>query len=67
LLRYRLVSSLIFQRAAAIIETSIAPTLQEIGQLGAFRGNTNPPSFFVQRDLAGLRERDAEPLKLIHL
>jgi uncharacterized membrane protein len=56
-----LVAGLTFQLAADIIGTSIAPTWQEVGQLGAIAVIRTFLNFFLERDLAELRDRDAEP------
>ena len=58
-----LVAGLTFQLAADIIETSIAPSWQEVGQLGAIAVIRTFLNFFLERDLAELRDSDAEPLK----
>ncbi len=49
-----LVAGLTFQLAADIIETSIAPTWQEVGQLGAIAVIRTFLNFFLERDLAEL-------------
>ena len=56
LLRYGrwLVAGLTFQLAADIIETSIAPSWQEVGQLGAIAVIRTFLNFFLERDLADL-------------
>jgi uncharacterized membrane protein len=56
-----LVAGLTFQLAADIIETSVAPTWQEVGQLGAIAVIRTFLNYFLERDLAGLSERDATP------
>ena len=58
-----LVAGLTFQLAADIIETSIAPTWQAVGQLGAIAVIRTFLNYFLERDLAELRDRDAEPLR----
>jgi uncharacterized membrane protein len=58
-----LVAGLTFQLAADIIETSIAPNWQEVGQLGAIAVIRTVLNFFLERDLTELRDRDAEPLR----
>lgn len=62
LVRYErwLVAGLTFQLAADIIGTSIAPTWLEVGQLGAIAAIRTFLNFFLERDLAELRGRDAE-------
>ena len=59
-----LVAGLTFQLAADIIETSIAPSWQEVGQLGAIAVIRTFLNYFLERDLAELRDSDAEPLKV---
>jgi uncharacterized membrane protein len=54
-----LVAGLTFQLAADIIETSIAPSWQEVGQLGAIAVIRTFLNFFLERDLAELRDRDS--------
>ena len=49
-----LVAGLTFQLAADIIGTSIAPTWQEVGQLGAIAVIRTFLNFFLERDLADL-------------
>ena len=58
-----LVAGLTFQLAADIIGTSIAPTWQEVGQLGAIAAIRTFLNFFLERDLAELRDptRAASP------
>ncbi len=55
-----LVAGLTFQLAADIIETSIAPTWQEVGQLGAVAVIRTFLNFFLERDLAELRNGGSE-------
>jgi uncharacterized membrane protein len=57
-----LVAGLTFQLAADIIETSIAPTWQEVGQLGAIAVIRTFLNYFLERDLAELGDREADPL-----
>ena len=61
LLRYGrwLVAGLTFQLAADIIETSIAPGWEELGQLGAIAVIRTFLNFFLERDLAELRDPDS--------
>ena len=56
LVRYArwLVAGLTFQLAADIIGTSIAPSWQEVGQLGAIAVIRTFLNFFLERDLAEL-------------
>ena len=49
-----LVAGLTFQLAADIIGTSIAPSWQEVGQLGAIAVIRTFLNFFLERDLAEL-------------
>jgi uncharacterized membrane protein len=51
-----LVAGLTFQLAADIIETSIAPTWQEVGQLGAIAVIRTFLNYFLERDLAELSD-----------
>ena len=54
-----LVAGLTFQLAADIIETSIAPNWQEVGQLGAIAVIRTFLNYFLERDLTGLEETAA--------
>jgi uncharacterized membrane protein len=57
-----LVAGLTFQLAADIIGTSIAPSWQEVGQLGAIAVIRTFLNFFLERDLAELEtERIPSP------
>ena len=51
-----LVAGLTFQLAADIIGTSIAPSWQEVGQLGAIAVIRTFLNFFLERDLAELSD-----------
>jgi uncharacterized membrane protein len=51
-----LVAGLTFQLAADIVETSIAPSWREVGQLGAIAVIRTFLNFFLERDLAELRD-----------
>jgi len=51
-----LVAGLTFQLAADIIETSIAPNWEEVGQLGAIAVIRTFLNYFLERDLAELGE-----------
>jgi uncharacterized membrane protein len=53
-----LVYGLTFQLAADIIETSIAPSWNEIGQLGVIAVIRTFLNFFLERDIGETRERD---------
>jgi uncharacterized membrane protein len=55
-----LVAALTFQLAADIIETSIAPTWVEVGQLGAIAVIRTFLNFFLERDLAEIRGGDTQ-------
>ncbi|HUD30978.1 MAG TPA: DUF1622 domain-containing protein [Novosphingobium sp.] len=55
-----LVAGLSFQLAADIVETTIAPTWDNIGKLAAIAVLRTFLNFFLDRDLDGLREREAE-------
>jgi uncharacterized membrane protein len=55
-----LVAGLTFQLAADIIETSIAPTWQEVGQLGAIAVIRTFLNFFLERDLAELSDSGSD-------
>ena len=52
-----LVAGLTFQLAADIIATSVAPSWQEVGQLGAVAVIRTFLNFFLERDLAELGDR----------
>lgn len=58
-LRYAhwLVAGLTFQLAADIIETAIAPSWEEIGKLAAIAVIRTFLNFFLERDLAEIRDR----------
>lgn len=62
-LRYArwLVAGLTFQLAADIIETSIAPTWDDIGRLGVIAIIRTFLNYFLERDLAEVRERQSDP------
>jgi uncharacterized membrane protein len=64
-LRYarRPVAGLTFQRAADVIQTSITPTRQELGLLAAAAVIRTFPDFFLERDLAEVRQwqRETKP------
>ena len=57
-----LVAGLTFQLAADIIATSIAPSWQEVGQLGAIAVIRTFLNYFLERDLAELSDRDPSSL-----
>ena len=56
-----LVAGLTFQLAADIIGTSIAPSWEELGQLGGIAAIRTFLNYFLERDLAVMRDQDAEP------
>lgn len=51
-----LIAALTFQIAADIVETSIAPTWQEVGRLGAVSAIRVFLNFFLERDLSNMRQ-----------
>lgn len=55
-----LVAGLTFQLAADIIETSISPSWEEIGRFAAIAVIRTFLNFFINRDMAELRERQKE-------
>ncbi|MFC5066926.1 DUF1622 domain-containing protein [Flaviflagellibacter deserti] len=63
-LRYArwLVAGLTFQLAADILETSVAPDWQTVGRLGAIAVIRTFLNYFLDRDLAEIRERNREGL-----
>jgi uncharacterized membrane protein len=52
-----LVAGLTFQLAADIVETSLAPSWQDVGQLGAIAVIRTFLNFFLERDLAELGDQ----------
>jgi uncharacterized membrane protein len=60
-LRYArwLVGGLTFQLAADILETSIAPSWDEIGRVGAIAVIRTFLNYFLERDLAEVERREA--------
>jgi uncharacterized membrane protein len=54
-----LVAGLTFQLAADIIGTSVAPSWEEVGKLGAIAVIRTFLNFFLERDLAELRDPQA--------
>lgn len=52
-----LVAGLTFQLAADIVETTIAPTWDDIGKLAAIALLRTVLNYFLDRDMEGLRER----------
>ena len=55
-----LVAGLTFQLAADVIETSIAPSWQEVGQLGAIAVIRTFLNYFLERDLSELGEATSQ-------
>ena len=55
-----LVAGLTFQLAADIIETSMAPTWDDIGRLAAIAVVRTFLNYFLERDLNETREKDRE-------
>jgi uncharacterized membrane protein len=55
-----LVAGLTFQLAADIIETSVAPTWDDIGRLAAIAIVRTFLNYFLERDLSETREKDRE-------
>jgi uncharacterized membrane protein len=55
-----LIAGLTFQLAADIIETSVAPTWEDLGRLAAIATIRTLLNFFLERDLESLRERAGE-------
>ena len=53
-----LIYGLTFQLAADVIETSIAPSWNEIGQLGVIAVIRTFLNFFLEHDITETRERD---------
>ena len=62
-LRYArwLVAGLTFQLAADIIETSITPAWDDVGRLAAIAVIRTALNYFLEKDLAEVRERQHEP------
>jgi uncharacterized membrane protein len=58
-----LIAGLTFQLAADILETSIAPSWQEIAQLGAIAVIRTFLNYFLERDMGEIRERDRTTMK----
>jgi uncharacterized membrane protein len=53
-----LVAGLSIQLAADILETAIAPTWRDIGQLGAIAAIRTFLNYFLEKDMNEIRERD---------
>jgi uncharacterized membrane protein len=56
-----LIAGLTFQLAADIIETAITPSWQDIGRIAAIAAIRTALNYFLERDLAEMRERQREP------
>lgn len=55
-----LVAGLTFQLAADIVETTLAPSWDDIGKLAAIAAIRTALNYFLNRDMNELRERGAE-------
>ena len=55
-----LIAGLTFQLAADIVETTVAPTWDEIGRVAAIAGIRTFLTFFLDRDIDAVRERQRE-------
>lgn len=58
-----LVAALTFQLAADIIESSVVPTWEAIGQLGAVAVIRTFLNYFLERDINEIRERQQDPAR----
>lgn len=56
-----LIAGLTFQLAADIIETAITPSWADIGRISAIAAIRTALNYFLERDLAEMRERRHEP------
>ena len=56
-----LVVGLTFQLAADIIETSIAPSWEDIGRLAAIAAIRTALNYFLERDITEIRTREDRP------
>jgi uncharacterized membrane protein len=56
-----LVAALTFQLAADIIETSIAPTWDDVGRLAVIAVVRTLLNYFLEKDIGEMREREREP------
>lgn len=52
-----LIAGLTFQLAADVVSTTVAPTWDDIGRLAAIAVTRTFLSYFLERDLVGVRER----------
>jgi uncharacterized membrane protein len=55
-----LIAGLTFQLAADIVQTTVAPTWDEIGRVAAIAGIRTFLTFFLDRDIDAVRERQRE-------
>ena len=53
-----LVAALTFQLAADIVSTAVAPDWDQVGRLAAIAAIRTLLTFFLDRDIEGVRERD---------
>jgi uncharacterized membrane protein len=60
-----LVAGLTFQLAADIVQTTVAPTWDEIGRVAAIAAIRTFLTFFLDRDIDALREREASSAKRV--
>ena len=58
-----LVAGLTFQLAADIVQTTVAPTWDEIGRVAAVAAIRTFLTFFLDRDIDAMRERAAAPVE----
>lgn len=58
-----LIAGLTFQLAGDIVRTTVAPTWDDIGRLAAIAVIRTFLSYFLERDLEGVRERRREPIE----
>lgn len=58
-----LVAALTFQLAADIIETSIAPTWDDVGRLAVIAIVRTLLNYFLEKDIVEVRDREREPAK----
>lgn len=54
-----LIAGLTFQLAADIVSTTVAPDWDQIGHLAAIAAIRTLLTFFLDRDIEGIRDRDA--------
>jgi uncharacterized membrane protein len=58
-----LVAGLTFQLAADIVQTTVAPSWDEVGRLAAIAAIRTFLTFFVDRDIDALREAHSDPVR----